>query len=207
MIKRLGGGFLASAFLHLLLFAGAFGFVAWKDAHAERSIDIDLTGSSLLMRPKNASGMARPALPPQPWILGTKGHAAPPPVPQAQPLSPVAEAEAGPACPPPCPEVAGDWVPAAATSRKPSWSDGMITEDDYPPELRRKGVEGKVVVEVQIDATGAVRGVTLEQASDPAFNTLVLERLKASKFRPAYDQDGNPVACRLRLPLSFKLRN
>jgi protein TonB len=83
----------------------------------------------------------------------------------------------------------------------------MLSEDDYPSELKRRGVEGKVVVEVLIDASGTVRGVTLVQGSEAGFNDLVLSRLKESKFRPAYDSDGNPVACRLRLPLAFRLSN
>ncbi len=106
----------------------------------------------------------------------------------------------------PCPQNRRtDWVqrlPAAA----PEWDEGMITEDDYPSALKVKGVEGKVIVDVLIDPSGNVKGVTLVQGSAPEFNQLVLDRLKQSKFMPAYDQNGNAVACRLRLPLLFKIR-
>jgi TonB family protein len=204
-MKRLFNGFFASCLLHAALFGGSLGWIAWSQSHAPRSIDIDLSGSSLLMRPKNAPSRSAAVAPPQPWILAMKGHATPKP--QAQPLTATAqpEQEAGPVCPPPCPQNANDWTPAAATSRRPEWDEGMITEDDYPSALKVKGVEGTVVVEVLIDASGNVKGVTLEQGSAPEFNQLVLDRLKRSKFRPAYDQNGNAVACRLRLPLRFKL--
>ncbi len=96
-------------------------------------------------------------------------------------------------------------MPAAAASRRPDWVDGLITEDDYPAQLRSAGKEGRVVVDVLIDATGAVRGVELVQGSEAAFNDLVLSRLKASHFRPAYDQNGNATPCRLRLPITFQL--
>jgi protein TonB len=205
-MKRLVNGIVVSGLLHAGLFGAGIGWIAWSQAHAEHSIDIDLSGSSLLMRPRNAGAQAPAAAPPQPWILALKGQAAPRPQAQAATQTAQPQPEAGPVCPPPCPENAGDWMPAAAASRRPEWDEGMITEDDYPPALKSKGVEGKVVVEVLIDASGNVKGVTLEQGSAPEFNQLALERLKQSKFRPAYDQNGNAIACRLRLPLVFMLR-
>lgn len=202
---RLLKSFLLSTLLHAALFGAAIGFIAWRDAHAERSIDIDLTGRSLLMRPKNEGGRSRPAAPPQPWILASGRRYAPPP--KAEPVTATAQVEevAAP-CPPPCPEAAGDWIPAAAATRRPDWVEGLITEDDYPRELRRQGKQGRVVVDVLIDATGAVRGVTLVQGSEPQFNELVLARLKESRFRPAYNNDGNAVPSKLRMPIVFELR-
>jgi TonB family protein len=158
------------------------------------------------MRPPNqGSYAAAPAPPPQPWILALKGHAAPRPQAQPSPVSPVAEAEAGPVCPPPCPEQAGDWMPASATSRRPAWIVGMLTDDDYPKDLKSKNIEGRVVVDVLIDQTGAVKSVTLVQGSETEFNQVALERLRQSRFTPGYDHEGNAVAVRLRMPLSFKL--
>jgi protein TonB len=99
----------------------------------------------------------------------------------------------------------GDWIPAAAASRRPEWIQGHITEDDYPRDLRREGKQGKVVVELLIDAVGVVRDVKLLQASHPQFNDLVLTRLRVSRFRPAYDQNGEAAPCRLILPIVFEL--
>jgi TonB family protein len=197
---------LGSLLLHGVLFGLALGVVSWQRAHAEDSLDIDVAGSSLLMRPKNDGARPRPAAPPQPWLMALQGRYAPPP--KAEPLSATAAVpESGPPCPAPCPENAGDWMPASAASRRPAWSEGMISEDDYPDALRSKGVEGRVVAEVLIDAAGVVRGASIVQGSEPEFNALVLERLKQAKFRPAYDADGNAKACRLRLPVGFKLHN
>jgi protein TonB len=204
---RLWKGFLVSMALHAAFFGAANRLVAWRDERSRQVIDIDLSGSSLLLRPQDAASQGHAAPPPQPWILAAKGRFTPRPAAEAQPVSATPEPEAGPACPPPCPDNPGDWMPAAATSRKPAWAEGMITEDDYPQNLRSKGVEGKVVVDILIDATGAVESVKLVQGSEPEFNQLVLDRLKKSRFRPAYDQDGNPVACSLRMPLAFRLRD
>jgi TonB family protein len=121
-------------------------------------------------------------------------------------MKPVAAVEEALPCPRPCPDNPGDWLPAAAVSRRPDWIDGVIGEDDYPPDMRRSGKQGKVVVDVLIDATGAVKGVTLVEGSEPQFNELVLARLKISHFRPAYNGDGNAVSCKLRMPILFELR-
>ena len=189
--------------VHVLAACLAWGFLAWEKAYSN-SIDIDLSGSSLLLTPVRDAAAPRRARPPEPWVLSLSGKAAAPSKAQPQPLSATAEPE-GEACPPPCPASPGDWLPAAATSRKPDWVDGLITEDDYPSELRRGGKEGRVVVDVLIDATGKVRDVQLVLGSEAAFNALVLERLKVSGFRPAYDREGNAVPCRLRMPITFEL--
>lgn len=205
-IKRwvLLNSLLASALLHGVLFGGALGYIRWKETR-ENFMEIDLRGQSLLARPANTQGGSRAATPPQPWVMATGSRQVAPP--KAVDLSATAQVqeEAGPACPPPCPDNAGDWTPASALSRKPSWSAGLITDDDYPRDLRRAGKEGKVVVDVLIDASGAVRGVSVVQGSESAFNDLVVEKLKKSRFRPAYDNNGEPVACKLRLPIQFEL--
>lgn len=196
---------LASCLIHGALFGGAMGYLHWQASRLDHVMEIDLRGQSLLARPANPQGGPRMAQPPQPWIMASGHRSAPPPKAEPLTVTPQVAEEAGPACPPPCPENPGDWVPAGATSRKPVWSDGIITEDDYPRDLRREGKEGKVVAEVLIDASGRVREVSLQQSSLPQFDSLVLERLRASRFQPAYDANGDAVPCRLILPIVFQL--
>jgi protein TonB len=194
-----------SVLAHGALYGGVLGYFAWEESRAERAMDIDLAGSSLIRQLANPGSRPAQRKPPEPWILSS-GRFAPAPKPQALSATAQSEEIAGPACPPPCPETPGDWVPASSASRLPSWSSGLITEDDYPQEARRAGAEGRVVVDVLIDAQGVVKGVTLVQGSRPEFDKLVLERLKVSRFRPAMDPEGNAIACRLRLPVAFELR-
>lgn len=205
-MKKLLRGFIASLLLHGLFYAGLLALINWQEARAAREIGIDLAGSSLLLRPHEAQRQQVSVRPQEMWVLAAPGHATPKPLAQAQPVSPMPEEAAGPVCPPPCPSNANDWLPAAAASRRPHWMD-PISDDDYPPDLRRKGVEGSVLVDVLIDSTGSVRAVTLVQGSEPEFNQLVLQRLNTAKFQPAYDQDGNPIACRMRFNLGFKLKD
>lgn len=198
-------GFIISLLLHGFLFFGGVGYLAWKSVQAGAAMEIDLAHSSLLLRPHAAGGRAR-VIPPEPWYL-TTGRKAQPTVPLVKTppvVEPPEEQTAAPAG-----AVAGEpaetFLPAAAASRIPEWVDGLITEDDYPPVARKQGKEGKVVVTVAIDATGQVKDVQVTEGSYPEFNQLVLERLRHARFRPARDQNDNPIAVRMSLPIVFEL--
>jgi TonB family protein len=196
-----------SGLIHAALFAAALGVIAWTDAHPGL-VTIDLGASSLLLRasrPKDAV-QARAKVPPKLWLLAAHGRPIPLPTPLPKKLTATAEeADVAPPCPPPCPENAGDWIAAANLSLKPIWSDGLITEGDYPTSMRKSRKEGVVVVDVLIDASGKVRGVNLVKGSEPDFNNLVVERLAHSSFVPARDRDGHAVPCRARIPIQFQL--
>jgi TonB family protein len=200
----LANSLLASLLLHGLLFGGALGYIRWQESRTDNAMEIDLRGQSLLTRPADLQGGQTAAHPPEPWYLASGSRVAPPPKLELSPTAKAAEAE-GPVCPAPCPERAGDWVPAAAASRQPVLPEGTFTEDDYPASLRRQGKSGRVLVELLIDAGGAVRSVTLLQSSLPEFNEVVVRKLKAARFRPAYDANGDPIPCRYLYPATFQL--
>src|SRR5258708_31770142 len=175
----LSGGMGLSTVIHLSLFGIAVGIIAWQEAHAEFRANLDMTNAPLLTLEN------RTVTPPEPWILAKKGKAPPPPV---------------EATPTPSPEPS-----MAAVSRLPSWQSGLIEEEDYPVEMRKEKKEGRVIVEMLIDVTGKVKGVSIIQGADPAFNQVVLDKLKDANFRPALDKAGQPINCRVRVPISFKL--
>lgn len=201
----LANSLLASLLIHGALLGGAAGYIRWQESRLDNAMMIDLRGQSLLARPADPNGGPPVVQPPQPWVMASGRRFAPAPKPD--PLSKTAQVAeaAGPACPPPCPEQAGDWVPASATSRKPVWAEGLIGEEDYPRELRQQGKEGRVVAEVLIDASGQVRDVSIVRSSLPQFDAVALEHLRRSRFKPAYDANGEPVPCRLNLPIVFQL--
>ncbi len=176
---RLSGGMALSTVIHLSFFGIAVGIIAWQEAHAEFRANLDMTNAPLLTLE------TRPVTPPEPWILAKKGKAPP------QPLKP---------SPTPSPEPS-----TAAVSRLPSWQSGLIEEEDYPMEMRKQKKEGRVIVEMLISVAGEVRGVSIIQGADPAFNQVVLDKLKDAKFRPALDKSGSPINCRVRVPINFKL--
>ena len=206
-MRRVLEGMLLSALLHAGLFGAALGTIAWVASHGG-PMSIDLTASSLLFRPPRpaSAGHALPRHVQVQWTLGAKGRPAPLPTPPPQGVTVTAEEEmAGPPCPPPCPENPGEWTPEGDLSHKPAWADGLIGEEDYPTEMRRQRRQGLVVADVLIDASGAVRGVSLVKGSEGAFNQLVLDRLAHSIFTPARDRSGHVVPCRARIPVDFRL--
>jgi len=75
----------------------------------------------------------------------------------------------------------------------------------YPAAAQADGVEGTVVVELQIDATGVVRQARVMQAEPPEyFEAAALAAVRAARFVPARAA-GVPVASRVRLTIRFVL--
>jgi len=78
---------------------------------------------------------------------------------------------------------------------------------DYPPALRREGLEGHVTVRVTIDARGRVIAVAQVSATDPAFfEATRRQALREWRFRPA-TRDGVPVQSELTLTVQFRLED
>ncbi|MEO7346669.1 MAG: energy transducer TonB [Opitutaceae bacterium] len=73
---------------------------------------------------------------------------------------------------------------------------------EYPPELRREGVSGLVMVKCTIDESGNVVDPQVEKSSNMAFEKPAVDALKKWKFKPA-KQDGTPVAIKVSIPIKF----
>jgi TonB family protein len=178
-----------SLFVHAFILAMCLAFIHWRSVNIP-AIDIDLANSSLLLRPQNAVKF-RVLKPEQDWLVAARPRAA-------------AVKDAKKAVPKP--EKAADWASAASPARRPEWIKGMITEDDYPPDAKKQGLEGEVRVEILIDASGRVMDARIIKSTDPRFSAVVLERLKKSVFQPALDNKGNPIPVRMSVPVIFELR-
>jgi len=124
----------------------------------------------------------------------------------AQQAAAKAQAESDLACPPPCPDTPGAFVPAGLASSSPRWIDGFITDEDYPADARKLGIEGPVLLAVYIRVDGTVRDVRLVKGLYKSLNETALARVRASRFTPATDEAGRPVPCKLILPIRFELR-
>ena len=74
----------------------------------------------------------------------------------------------------------------------------------YPEAMRALGKTGEVVLSVLLDKTGKVRDIKVLSADDDAFTQAAIAAVLASSFIPA-KIDGNPVAVKLKLPITFKL--
>jgi protein TonB len=75
----------------------------------------------------------------------------------------------------------------------------------YPPEVKKRGVQGVVTMDLLIDSNGTVRKVDLVDGPDPELNAAAVQAAAGFKFKPAQIQD-KPVAVRIRYAYRFVIR-
>jgi protein TonB len=74
----------------------------------------------------------------------------------------------------------------------------------YPPEAKKRKIQGPVVMELLIDQTGSVRQALLLEGPGFGLNEAALEAIKNFKFKPGMIQD-QPVAVKIRYSYRFIL--
>lgn len=74
----------------------------------------------------------------------------------------------------------------------------------YPPEAKKKGIQGAVVFELIIDSQGNVRQATLLQGPGAGLNEAAASAIKNLRFKPAHVED-KPVAVKIRYAYRFIL--
>jgi protein TonB len=136
---------------------------------------------------------------------GVGGLADVPELPSELPLPPVLPPPPPPPPPPPAPEVPKKRgpVPLSELSRRPKPVD--IAKAEYPIEARRAGREGVVVISLLLDETGAVREATVKKGLGFGLDEAARAALLRSRFTPALDRTGEPVATRITYKYEFVL--
>lgn len=74
---------------------------------------------------------------------------------------------------------------------------------NYPPELRKQEITGRVLVAFTVLADGRVTNVRVEQSTNPAFDPAALAAVRQWRFEPG-QKGGKAVSFRMRIPISFK---
>jgi protein TonB len=75
----------------------------------------------------------------------------------------------------------------------------------YPPELRRAGIEGTVVLMFHVRSDGTTEKITVTDSNNPGFNEPAIRAVRKWRFEPG-EKDGKAVTCRVRIPIPFKIR-
>lgn len=76
----------------------------------------------------------------------------------------------------------------------------------YPPAALEQRQQGKVLTELQIDASGWVTAARVVSAEPPGvFDAEALAAVRGWLFSPALDPNGEPVASTVRVPVNFQL--
>jgi protein TonB len=76
----------------------------------------------------------------------------------------------------------------------------------YPPEARRLGLNGKVLVEFLVDETGRVLDPRIVSSSNPVFDETTVRTVTRWRFEPG-KKGGRAVRFRMALPLEFNLND
>jgi protein TonB len=74
----------------------------------------------------------------------------------------------------------------------------------YPPDARKAGTEGRVLLVLGIDAEGHVTSVRVLEAPSPSLSAAALEGARRFRFAPAL-LEGAPVATEIRFTYTFLL--
>ena len=77
-------------------------------------------------------------------------------------------------------------------------------EPEYPDEARKAKFQGSVLVAVEVDEQGRVRGVRIIKPAGLGLDEKAMEAVKKWRFRPA-TRNGQPVAVPASIEVSFHL--
>ncbi|MDR1838659.1 MAG: energy transducer TonB [Treponema sp.] len=101
-----------------------------------------------------------------------------------------------------------DYLPMHLLSTSPKFDERAITSAlVYPPIAQRSGIEGRVILELTVDRTGAVQGITIlrEEPEGRGFGEAAARAFMGRKGIPA-TSNGEPVSARFRYPVVFRIK-
>lgn len=77
----------------------------------------------------------------------------------------------------------------------------------YPDDLRRRGIQGRVLVQAIVDTSGRAepQSVHVLRSADPGFDGYAKAWVLAAHFRPAYLK-GRPAQVLVQVPIDFHIR-
>lgn len=74
----------------------------------------------------------------------------------------------------------------------------------YPTQLRERGIQGVVTVEMLIDSTGRVIEANAVRATTPEFAARAVDAAKGWTFQPA-EANGKKITSRVMVPFEFTM--
>ncbi|KAF1689447.1 energy transducer TonB family protein, partial [Pseudoxanthomonas taiwanensis] len=125
-----------------------------------------------------------------------------PPPPEAPPIE-VAEPRPTDVYEPPAPPAPP--APVADVAASVDISSKNMNPPRYPPAPARAGIEGEVILVIDVDANGNVTNVTVEKSSrNRDLDRAAVEAARKWRFNPAI-VNGQKAAGRVRVPVNFTL--
>lgn len=81
----------------------------------------------------------------------------------------------------------------------------VISKMEYPKVCKEKGIEGTVIVELNISKHGEIQSYEISKYPNVELKVAVEELLNELKFTPAKNYHGDSVDGKVILPINFKL--
>ncbi len=108
------------------------------------------------------------------------------------------------ASPPVTIHIAGDVYAAGDLQEQPHLVAGPSLA--YPAPLLLAGIQGRVIVQVVVDATGHVEegSISVVESTDPRFDAAAKEYVERARFSPGR-VGGQAVRVRVQIPVEFRL--
>jgi protein TonB len=100
------------------------------------------------------------------------------------------------------------YLPMHQVSVPPKFDANSVMKDlVYPPIALRSGIEGRVILELFVDRSGAVQRIVIlqENPADRGFGEAAVRAFTGRKGVPAF-ANGEAVSARYRYPVTFKLK-
>ena len=106
----------------------------------------------------------------------------------------------------PLPGAAAPFAKLSDLSRKPrAPALDAALRDNYPPEQRRRGVEGQAEVQVVIERSGRVGEISVLSETAAGFAEACRRTLRGSVWSEPIGSDGRPVRTRLSYRCRFRI--
>lgn len=77
---------------------------------------------------------------------------------------------------------------------------------EYPEEARRKGIQGRVVLDFVVDTEGRTQDIRIIKSLHPLCDSSAVAALERTRFVPGR-RNGQKIPVRMRLPVRFQLVN
>jgi protein TonB len=90
-------------------------------------------------------------------------------------------------------------------ARQPELLFAPNTDDVYPAEAKRMGLEGVVRFKLGIDEKGNVARLKITERAGHGFDEAAAQALKRARFKPALGTDGRPVPCNIPYTYRFEI--
>jgi len=96
-------------------------------------------------------------------------------------------------------------LPRTSTKGHSSPSCIYCPQPRYSAEASRAKFQGNVVLEITIDEDGHARDISVKRGLPLGLTGQAIEAVQEWRFKPAADPDGNPVAVRTTVEMTFHL--